>query len=431
MKFRIIIVSIIILAAIVAGILLYNPSSDKPYNVLLVSVDTLRPDRLGYVGHQRQTSPNIDKLAKEGLVFTNAYSQSGWTLPSMATILTGRYPKDHGATDFHWGMNKRLPTLASILREHGYDTRGYVSHLVLTPRYGLNKGFGKYDYSVLNYGNPHYVATSSQLTDLVLRDLRDIEEPFFFWVHYFDPHFEYLSHQHWAHFGNSPIDRYDQEIAFTDYHIGRILSYLRQLDLYDNTIIIFTSDHGEEFGEHGSKYHYTCYEEILRVPLIIKAPFLEPGISTTVAEQIDFLPTILAMLNIEPVKDYPGRNLLVETQDDSVVFIERDRPPGFKQRAVICGRHKLIRIEATDIEKIPPNSRATFSEVENVKPGIFMFDLSRDPNEQESIFSPGNGRAEKLLAILAAHFAGQKMPTQEIEIDEEMRRKLRSLGYIQ
>lgn len=421
---------VVVLLGMMVGLFFYNPFANNPHNLLLLSVDTLRHDHLGYAGHSRPTSPNLDELAKEGVVFLNAFSQSGWTLPSMATILTGRYPQGHGATYFHRQIDKRLPTLATILREHGYDTRGYVSHVVLTPQYGFNKGFMEYDYSVLSSGNPHNVATSRELTDLALKSLEEIKEPFFLWVHYFDPHFKYLSHQKWAFFGNSDIDRYDQEIALTDYHLGRLLNHLRQSHLDSRTIVIFTSDHGEEFGEHGGQYHYTSYQEVMRVPLIIKAPFLRPGVNSLVAEQIDFLPTILEMLKIETAEDYPGKDLFGEVKDNRPVFIERDRPPGFKQRAVIHGDYKLIRIEETDVSKLPAASRATFSVPKNVHPGTFLFNLSLDPKEKKNIFSQDSLQAEKILAMLAAHFTGTGLPVEKVELDEEMRQKLRSLGYL-
>ena len=126
----------------------------RPPNLVLITVDTLRPDHLGYGGSPRATSPHLDRLSQEGVVFDNAHSVSGWTLPSVATIFTGRYPKDHGATDFHWSLDPSLPTLTDILRRNGYDTHGFVSHIMLTPTYGMGDGFAHFDYSVLNVGNP-------------------------------------------------------------------------------------------------------------------------------------------------------------------------------------------------------------------------------------------------------------------------------------
>jgi arylsulfatase A-like enzyme len=430
MKTGIIVAIIVLVLGIIGGVFIYhNLYVEKSHNILLLSVDTVRYDRLGYAGHSRPVSPNIDRLAEEGVIFPNAISQSGWTIPSMATILTGEYPKDHGATALQWRIDKRLPTLADILKKHGYDTHGYVSHVFLKPEYGFSKGFVKFDYSVLRYGNPHKVATSKRLSDLALKSLREIREPFFLWMHYFDPHFLYLSHKKWAYFGDSVIDRYDQEIAFTDYHIGRLLDYLRKSRLYSRTIVIFTSDHGEEFGEHGGQDHDTSYQEVIRVPLIIRAPFLKPKVSPLVAEQIDLLPTILAMLNIEPTEDYPGKNLFGSIEANRPVFVERDWPPEFEQRTVIHDDHKLIRIRKTNTRRTPPSS-PTFGGNTNLRPGTVMFDLSLDPSEEEDIFSEGNPKAKEILAMLTAHFARASTPVEKVEVDEEMRQKLRSLGYI-
>ncbi|HET6347991.1 MAG TPA: sulfatase, partial [Candidatus Krumholzibacteria bacterium] len=278
---------------------------------MLISVDTLRPDRLGYGGNPRNTSPCLDRLAKEGVVFTRATSVSGWTLPSMATIFTGRYPSEHGATDFHWSLDASLPTVAGLLRAHGYDTYGYVSHVMLTPTYGMGEGFAHFDFSVLNVGDPHEVTTGQPLTELAQRGLRGVKQPYFLWVHYFDPHFKYIDHDQF-HFGDRDIDHYDSEIAYDDYYIDDLL---KTVD-HGNTIIIFTADHGEEFGEHGSIYHYTLHGEVMRVPLIIKGPGIAPRTDDQPADQIDFMPTILALAGIPAPAGLPGHNLLAPRAPD-------------------------------------------------------------------------------------------------------------------
>jgi arylsulfatase A-like enzyme len=418
---------------VVAAISFLHLSSRKPYNLVFICIDTLRPDRLGYCGHTRNTSPNIDSIAAEGVVFERCYSQTGWTLPAMATIFTGEYPKDHGATDFHFRMDHRLPTLASILRELGYDTRGYVSHVVLTPRYGFAKGFRKFDYSVLNLGHPHDVATAEPLTDLALRDISDISEPFFIWLHYFDPHFEYLKHDGWAHFGSTDVDRYDGEIAHTDYHIGRFLDHLEAQGFKEHTVVVITSDHGEEFGEHGGQYHYTLYEEVLRVPLIIRAPFLDPRTEDLIVEQIDLLPTMLSTLGVESSPDLPGRDILDSPSSRRPVFLERDRPPPYRQRGVILDDHKLTVVEVVDPTILPAESRGTHSRVANVTPGISTYDLCADPQEKINTFGDRASDLEELLTTLAAHFEGRGGGSYQskVEIDDALREKLRSLGYLE
>ena len=403
---------------------------DRPPNVVLVTVDTLRPDRLGFGGHDRRTSPVLDALAGESVVFPNTYSVSGWTLPSVATILTGHYPRDHGATDFHWALDAAVPTLASTLALNGYDTRAFVSHLLLTPNFGVAQGFETYDHTVLEIGHPHDVSTGEQLTDLAIRATRDMQEPYFLWVHYFDPHFEYLTHDRWREFGGDDIDRYDQEIAFTDAHIARLLDHLRGRGLDDRTVLVFTSDHGEEFGEHGDRFHYTLFEEVMRCPMFIKAPGLAPGTNPTVAQQIDIVPTILALTGVPGRGELPGRNLLGPAAADRPVFMERDRPPPYNQRGVINGRYKLVVIEEVDPESIPRTSQGTEKPIVNVFPGMYMYDLEADPGETTNIYDESDPRAIEMLVMLAEHFSVKHTPAHEVEIDETLRDKLRSLGYI-
>jgi len=399
-------------------------------NILLICVDTLRSDRLGYNGYERFTSPNIDAFAASSLVFSNAFSQSGWTLPSMATIMTGQHPKDHHAVDFHFGINRELPTLASILKNNGYDTRAYVSHLLLTAQYGFDKGFYRFDSSVLDHGDPHEISTSMELNEIAIQDMADLREPYFIWIHYFDPHFAYLPHKQWESFGNSSSDRYDQEIAYTDFYIGQLLEWLDTGNLLDNTAIIFTSDHGEEFGEHGGIYHYTCYNEVLRVPLYIKAPSVTVGTNFTLVDQIDLLPTMLALANVQTREEFPGRNLIANPLAPRPIFVERDRPPGYRQRAVILDDRKLLRIEPADTTLIPEESLFTASEVKNVVPGVYLFDITKDPAELTNLFPAETAAAERLLARMASHFTGHHIPAEEIGVDEDLRAKLRSLGYI-
>jgi arylsulfatase A-like enzyme len=397
----------------------------RPPNLVLITVDTLRPDRLGYGGNPRPTSPALDRLAGEGVVFTHATSVSGWTLPSVATIFTGRYPKDHGATDFHWSLDATLPTLTSVLRANGYDTFGYVSHVMLTPTYGIGDGFAHFDFSVLNVGNPHEVSTAQPLTEMALKGLRDAKEPYFLWVHYFDPHFEYMEHPQFP-FGKTDLDRYDAEIAHADYHIDNLL---RAVDR-GNTVVVFTADHGEEFGEHGSKYHYTLHGEVMRVPLVIKAPGLAPRTDAAPAEQIDLAPTLLALLGVPAPAELPGKNLLEPRDAHRAMFIERDRPPQWRQRGVIRGSHKLIVVEAADTTQVPPASRSEEIPVTNVRPGIYLYDLERDPGEQTNVFSESDTTSLSLLGMVTTHFSGAARRGAPVELDRVLLEKLRSLGYI-
>ena len=400
----------------------------KPANVLLITVDTLRPDRLGYSGNTRPTSPAIDRLAREGVVFRNAYSEAGWTLPSIASILSGRYPKDHGAVDFESALRDGVPTLATILRGRGYDTRGYVSHLILTPHYGVAQGFDHFDDSVLQVGLPSLSSTDRQLTDNVNAGLADIRQPYFLWVHYFGPHYDYLWHAGWESFGRTDRDRYDQEIAHTDSHIGRLLDELRKRGLYDDTVVVFVSDHGEEFGEHGGVYHYTLHGEVMRVPLIIRAPGLAPRSDSALIEQVDVLPTILGLLRIapDPGAALPGRDALAATTPHGPLFFERNRPSRWHQRGVLDGHYKLVVIE--EIPDVGPEPYVK-SPPQNIHPGIYLYDVEADPGETKNLYAEGDERARALLGLLQQHFAQREAGEHKLEVNEDLRAKLRDLGY--
>ncbi len=424
-------VILIVLAVGVGWFVARRPSADRPLNVLLICVDTMRHDRAGYAGYEQLTTPALDRLASQGIVFSNAYSQTGWTLPSMATILTGTYPKTHGATDFHLSMDPSVPTLAATLRDRGYDTRAFTSQLLLTHKYGFAAGFRKFDDSVLDMGPTHDTSTGERISDLAIEDLDNLTEPFFMWVHYFDPHYKYLSHAPWDEFGDSDSDRYDQEIAFADRQIGRLLDALDELGLDDRTIVIFTSDHGEEFGEHGGEYHRTTYDEVVRVPLVVRAPFLAPGESDVITDQIDFVPTILSALGMEDaMPGLPGKDFLSADVEPGPVFIETDRPPGWHQRTVVDGGLKLIAIAEADLEAIPFNSRRVLSPTTNVVPGTYLYDLEADPGEQNDLYYDGHPDADRLLALLAGYVAGSSAAPGEVELDDETREQLRALGYI-
>lgn len=420
------ITNVIVIAALVAvgGC----AREQKPPNVLLITVDTLRPDHLGCYGYGRDTTPTIDALARQGVRCENAYSAAGWTLPAVATIMTGHYPRDHGATDFRWTVSPGLPSIAGELRRRGYDTRGYVSHIILHARYGVADGFKSYDSSVLEVGHPHDVATAEPLTRLALNDIGDLEEPFFLWLHYFDPHFRYLAHGPWTSWGDEDIDRYDQEIAHTDAEISRLMSRLG--NKLDNAVVVFTSDHGEEFGEHGNVFHYTLYDEVMRVPLIIKAPSLAPGVDATPVEQVDLMPTLLSLVGID-AGPMPGRDLFAPVgTDERPVFFERDRPPPYNQRGILLGRYKLFVVEMADTMRIPEANRRTFAPVTNVHPGTYMFNLAEDPEEMTNIYDESDPTCRRLFVMLAEHFAAESKPVREVVVDETLAEKLRSLGYL-
>jgi len=409
------------------GILLASASgcsrAPEHPNLLLVTVDTLRFDRLGLGGHDRPTSPTLDRFAREAVLFRRSYSQAGWTLPSLASLFTGQYPGRHGAVDFDSGVDPGLPTLATLLSAAGYDTRAFVSHVLLRPEYGLARGFDRYDGSVLRVGNPHEVSTAGPLTDRAVAALAEMRPPFFLWVHYFDPHFNYLRHPQWAAFGDGLIDRYDQEIAFTDQHIGLLLDALTRSGHAADTVVVLTADHGEAFGEHGARFHFTVDEEVIHVPLLVRAPGLAPGERTDLSQQVDLLPTLLGLLHVPAPPALPGRDLFAPGSAETPVFVERTDPTPWRQRAVIRGHEKLV------VSEVVPGRETVEVPGLVVHPGVFLYDLADDPGERRNLYAPESPTVRELRALLDGTLGAPEAGRTPIEVNEDLREKLQALGY--
>lgn len=397
-----------------AGCAEYVDTTKK--NILLIVVDTLRQDHLGTYGYERDTSPNIDQFAEESVVFERAYSHSPWTMPSVASIFTSLTPRDHGIANWRQPLDEEQLTLAEHLGKHGYHNEAYISHIIFKPEYGFNQGFKYYDDSVLKLGkeqNPRYFSTSKEISDNFIRRLDSLtEKPFFVWLHYFDPHNDYLFHEDF-YFGRKKIDRYDSEISYTDFHIGRVLKKMKEMGLLERTIVVFIADHGEEFGDHGKRYHsWSLFEELIRVPLIIRVPgFKSDRIKNVVAES-DLAPTLLNLLGLpvpEEFKGVPikrGRNCF-KPDGDRTVFAETYRYAD--KQGVVSKGWKLVH--------------------DREKDRLELYDLRNDPKEK----APVNNAAmlKKMKTLLDGHFKAGRKQAPEQEMSDELKTQLESLGYLQ
>ena len=317
-------------------------------NVLLIVVDTLRADKLGCYGSDLGATPRIDAFAATGQRFERAYAQAPWTLPSFATIFTAQPPPRHRAGG-QVGRFRRLPdsarTVAECFRDAGYQTASVVNVDFLTELFGMAQGFEHVDFEV--YPNNVRMRPADQATDAAIAwlDGRD-ERPFFLFVHYFDPHLVYdppgeyrerfaapedRADSSWVFgtradvvgfrrgkrtFGDATIRRaeklYNGEVAYTDHELGRLLDALDELKLADTTIVAFTSDHGEEFLEHGGFEHgHSLYDELLHVPLIIRQPGRAgPGVVGEAVGLVDLAPTLCAMAGVAADPAFAGRSLV-------------------------------------------------------------------------------------------------------------------------
>jgi len=311
-------------------------------NVILIVIDTLRADHLGCYGYSRNTSPEIDKLSKEGIIFKNMVAQSSWTKPSTASILSGLYPKNHGAMTGKGRLPEEIHLLSEILRGYGYHSYAFVGNIHVSQAAGFNQGFKEFfyfqekDVKVV----PNIFVRSDELNNSLASFIRQLDDTSnnFIYIHYMDPHHPYLpkekhfSKENKKRFTNAfslpkaissmneeerrillieAINAYDDEILYNDKMIGNMVRMLKKKNMYSNSIIIITSDHGEEFFEHGNFTHgKSLYDEQLKVPLIIHMPGKTHKTINEIANQVDILPTILSLLEIPIPKNIDGIDLL-------------------------------------------------------------------------------------------------------------------------
>jgi arylsulfatase A-like enzyme len=309
-----------------------DPQPHQGPNVLLVTLDTTRADRLGCYGCTKPTSANLDRLAERGVLFTRAVAQAAVTPVSHASIFTGQNPYTHGLRVMHGLEENRLRescvTLAEVLQAAGYRTAAFVSAFPVTQRFGLHQGFETFDADFLHDSPQRIVSPggivntgrnqrgADETTDLALRWLAQTPEPFLLWLHYFDPHDarlvppgEFMSRYPTP--AGDVKDRlravYDIEVGFMDTHIGRVLEQLKQSGRFENTIIVAVADHGEGLGDHDWWTHGILYEEQIRVPLILCGPSVPAGRRNDfVVRTIDILPTILELAGIPRTQPRPA-----------------------------------------------------------------------------------------------------------------------------
>jgi arylsulfatase A-like enzyme len=281
-------------------------------NLILVTLDTTRADRIGFYGNDEIETPNLDLLASKGVSFTKAVATAPATLPAHASILTGLYPHHHGVrANLQFRVGKEQQTLAEVLSGNGYETAAFVSSIVLDEGFGLDQGFGVYDdHTALASGDTAFPERrGNETTDRAISWMRaNSKRPFFLWVHYYDPHTTYEPPDPFA---SQYKLAYDGEIAFVDQQFGRLIEAVESLK-GPETFVVVTSDHGEALGEHGETAHgYLVQEATIQIPLIMYSKRgLQGGIHVdSRASQVDLMPTILPLLGIATPEGLDGVNL--------------------------------------------------------------------------------------------------------------------------
>jgi arylsulfatase A-like enzyme/Tfp pilus assembly protein PilF len=298
-----------------------EPAVAEPRNIILITIDTARADRMGFLGSKAGLTPNLDALARQSVVFSRAYAHVPLTTPSHATILTGTYPQFNHLDDLGTALSKEIPFLPDILRHHGYHTGAFVGAQVLDPKSaavpGFDRGFDTYDagFHSRQPGEDRYHSVERRAEVVVEHALGWISQhshgPFFVWVHLYDPHDPYDPPPPFkARYAASP---YDGEIAYVDFALGKLLGALHSRGLYEGTLIAIAADHGEAFGEHGEQSHgFFLYDETLHVPLMMKLPG-ERAAGLRIVSRVglvDLAPTMLQEVGIEAPVAMQGETLL-------------------------------------------------------------------------------------------------------------------------
>jgi len=427
----------------------------RPPNILLVVIDTLRADHLGCYGSTRRgVSPHIDALARESWLFRRALSQAPWTLPSVASLLTSQFPSVLGIREQISPIDPRFALLPALLRQAGYTSQAIVSVDMLTGRLGFARDFDGYD-------EDNYFGREGETSPQVFRKAaayvrREHDRPFFLLVHTFDPHYNYILHRPYDYdpgyaghlTSNYPIEKlwaelddlseddvrylralYDSEITFSDAHLGYLLQELERAGKYDDTLIVVTADHGEEFRERGWIGHsISVHRELIHVPLIVRVPGGRPRVIEETVGLIDLAPTLLRQAGLkvpagmegQPLDLRPGarvepRPVFSETHHQQLHRPGPKEPISFV--SVVYGNRKLIQ------DGISGDRQA--------------YDLVADPDERHDVYQE-DGRQDRALAELLVRWLDHveqkstRGPGEDATklLDPQQLERLRSLGYL-
>jgi arylsulfatase len=432
----------------------------KKPNIFLISVDTLRADHLGCYGYFRNTSPNIDQFASESLLFRKCLSHSPNTCSSFTSILSGFLPHETTVIKDRL-VPKDLKMLPEILQEMGYDTIAVISNFVLRKGRGYEQGFRIYDVDMQDRERvrkwPERIAEHA--TDRAIDFLTQFhKKPMFMWLHYQDPHGPYAPPERFAEFFENPnqeprnlkfnttvsgwrgipsyqvlgpernfyyyVSQYDREIRYMDEQFKRFIETLKKLGLYDNSLIIFTSDHGEGMGEHNYFFAHgeNLYNSLTHVPLIIKYGKRLTGKRTDYVQHIDILPTIFNVLDMKLDSRFRGGDLRQQEKTPRGIVAEmQSRVKDTPTASIVVDGLKLIKVALRE---------EPYQQYQ-------LYDLRRDPNEKENLIKATEYRERledlktRLERISKEDFLKLTSITTAPQLTPEEKEKLKSLGYVQ
>jgi arylsulfatase A-like enzyme/cytochrome c-type biogenesis protein CcmH/NrfG len=428
------------------------PAKSQPPNVILITLDTTRADRMGFLGSKHGLTPNLDALARQSVVFTHAYSQVPLTTASHATVLTGTYPQFHQVNDFGVPLAEDLPYAPYIFRGSGYHTAAFVGSLVLDPATrsapGFERGFDTYDagFHRRHQGEDRYQAIERRGGEVVGHTLEWLtthyEGPFFIWVHLYDPHDPYDPPEPYkTKYASAP---YDGEIAYVDAAVGKLLSWLRLRGLYDGALIAVMADHGEALGEHGETTHgIFLYDETIRVPLLFKLPrerYAGKRIDSR-AGLVDVLPTILEAVGIAIPHDVQGESLLSMLKPTILKPATLKPAPAGRAGTAASKASETSPDRPAYAESDYPHRTFGWSSLRALRTGKYLFieaphkelyDQSADPKAEHNLSTTSVAVTNTLASQLDAfrQKTGTVKEAPKVSADPDLQERLNALGYV-
>ncbi len=433
---------------------LYGLRYRDDVNVLFILVDTLRADRLGCYGYERDTSPTLDYMASTGVRFENHLAQSSWTKCSMASLWTSLDPIRTGVTRFNHALPEDALMPAEVFAEAGFRTAGIWRNGWVAPNFGFDQGFEVYERphpkpvpSDVRRENPHVSlqGTDGDVVENTLEFLRvHGHERFFLYLHLMDVH-QYVYDEASAQFGSTYSDVYDNSILFTDTALGHLLTHFSDTGLLEKTVVVITSDHGEAFGERGLEGHAKhVYRESTEIPLIISFPFqLEEGIAIDArSRNIDLWPTLFDLLGLSTGEEVDGRSLVPEmlaalavqkepNPDMSAMSVE-EPPIAYSHLDRTWGQSKQEPKPAVAV--LDGTLRYVYGRGDDGQVSEQLFDRDGDPRERRNLIEERPEEAGRLRALAEAYLDDSEPPpwgegTISVELDAMELNQLRALGY--
>jgi arylsulfatase A-like enzyme/Tfp pilus assembly protein PilF len=404
------------------------PQSPQKYNVVLISIDTLRADYLRLYSAQGIQTPHLEKLATESILFRKVISQIPYTLPSHCTMLTGTYPIAHKVRDnLHDILPKNIPTLAELFKKEGYETAGFIGSMVLSRQTGLGKGFDYYDdyFSMADTHGEDLGGIERRADDVFASfqnwvDKRPGTGPFFTFVHFYDPHTPYEPPPQFSPAKKELTELYKGEIRYVDSVLGKLFAYLQNKNLWSNTVVLVTSDHGEMLNEHHEAGHgFFLYRAALEVPLLIHLPNTPAKEIPETVQLVDIAPTLLSLVGARPPGGMQGESLLPLITRNS----QKKNRLGFSESYFAA-----IQLGISPLQSVQDES---FKYIDSPKPELY--NLKNDPNESKNLIQEKKDLAQQMKQNLVNYqkvYESPKMEEAKRSVSAEEAEQFAAIGYL-